>query len=85
MYLDRMDYLYDKALRTYCELEKKEAAGLSEELSTVGGLPEGLCPYWLLLYLAGPAAHVGGFAPGGALGGGAAGGDGRDGLLFAVL
>ena len=21
MYLDRMDYLYDKALRTYCELE----------------------------------------------------------------
>lgn len=30
MYLDRMDYLYDKALRTYCELEKKEAAGLSE-------------------------------------------------------
>ena len=30
MYLDRMDYLYDEALRTYCELEKKEAAGLSE-------------------------------------------------------
>lgn len=30
MYLDRMDYLYDKALRTYCELEGKAAAGLSE-------------------------------------------------------
>ena len=30
MYLDRMDYLYDKALRTYCELEERDAAGLSE-------------------------------------------------------
>ena len=31
MYFDRMDYLYDRALRTYCELEKKDAAGLSDE------------------------------------------------------